>query len=177
MTSAEKRPGVFSKRSLSSEIHPPSPFPCWPQDRASRVAQNARWIEHYRDEKDAVFLYRALAEVESDERHRGLFTRLAAVEDRHVERWIELFTQHDQPVPTHQPSRRTRLLAWAARRFGPSTVLPMILAEEGREVTAYFKLARTTSYGPLHRAALGIAVDSAEHASELGRLLGRDVEP
>ena len=141
------------------------------------MAQNARWIEHYRDEKDAVFLYRALAEVESDEKHRDLFTRLAAVEDRHVERWIALFTENDQPIPTHKPSRRTRLLAWAARRFGPSTVLPMILAEEGREVAAYFKLARTTSYGPLHRAALGIAVDSAEHASELGRLLGRDVEP
>ena len=60
------------------------------------MAQNARWIEHYRDEKDAVFLYRALAEVESDEKHRDLFTRLAAVEDRHVERWIELFTQNNQ---------------------------------------------------------------------------------
>ena len=141
------------------------------------MAQNARWIEHYRDEKDAAFLYRALAEVESDERRRGLFTRLAAVEDRHVERWIELFTQNDQTVPTHQPSRRTRLLAWAARRFGSSAILPMILAEEGREVTAYLKLAQTTSSGPLHRAAFGIAVDSAEHASELGRLLGRDVEP
>ena len=36
------------------------------------MAQNARWIEHYRDEKDAAFLYRALAEVESDEKHRDL---------------------------------------------------------------------------------------------------------
>ena len=34
------------------------------------------------------------------------------------------------------------LLAWTARRFGTSLVLPMMLAEEGREVQAYLGLAR-----------------------------------
>ena len=83
------------------------------------MAQNARWIEHYRDEKDAAFLYRALAEVESDERRRGLFTRLAAVEDRHVERWIELFHPRrpdgpDAPaLPSHPTARVGRAPASA----------------------------------------------------------------
>ena len=130
------------------------------------MAQNARWIEHYRDEKDAVFLYRALAEVESDEKHRDLFTRLAAVEDRHVERWIELFTQDDQTVPTHHPSRRTRLLAWAARRFARGVDTPrtplysLLLAASRRRFRRPAAFARedvsfsglTPSYGGLCQA-------------------------
>ena len=141
------------------------------------MAQNVRWEEYYRDEKDAVFLYRALAEVERDETRRNLFARLAAVEDRHVDRWVELFAEHDQAAPPYHPSRRARLLAWVARRAGPSAVLPLILAEEGREVAAYLELAQSTPHGSMHTAVFGIAAGSAEHARELAQILGRETEP
>ena len=141
------------------------------------MAQNARWEDYYRDEKDAAFLYRALAEVERDETRRNLFARLAAVEDRHVDRWAELFAEHDQAVPPHRVSHRARLLAWVARRTGPSAILPLILAEEGREVGAYLELARSTPHESMHAAAFGIAAESAEHARELAQILGREAEP
>ena len=51
-----------------------------------------------------------------------------------------------------------RLLAWVARTFGPSSVLPLILAEEGREVQAYLGLARTSSHQQMHQAAIDIAM-------------------
>lgn len=137
----------------------------------------ARWIDHYRDEKDAAFLYRALAEAEPDASRRELFRRLAAVEDRHVERWVELFRERGAPVPPHEPSWRTRALAWFARRFGPSAVLPLVLAEEGREVAAYLKLAHGTQHPGLHKAAFSIAAESAVHARDLATVLGRDAEP
>src|SRR5919201_4153453 len=138
---------------------------------------DATWDEHYADEKDAAFLYRELAAVDADEARRDLFLRLAAVEDRHVERWTELFRQASRPLPAYAPSRRTRLLAWVGRRFGPSTILPLILAEEGREVQAYLGLARASTNRQTHKAAVDIAADSAVHARELSEVMGREGEP
>lgn len=95
------------------------------------------WDGHYRDEQDAAFLYRAIARAERDPARRQIFERLAAVEDRHIERWVELFREHGRAVPPHRPSRKARALAALARRFGSSSVLPLVLAEEGREVQAH----------------------------------------
>jgi VIT1/CCC1 family predicted Fe2+/Mn2+ transporter len=140
------------------------------------TAQPGVWESHYRDEKDAAFLYRELAAAERDTERRELFARLAEVEDRHVERWTELFNESGQAVPRHTPSARTRFLAWLARRFGPGFILPLVLAEEGREVETYLKLARS-SHRRTHEAAVQIAADSAVHARELANVLGRESEP
>jgi VIT1/CCC1 family predicted Fe2+/Mn2+ transporter/rubrerythrin len=135
------------------------------------------WDEHYRDERDAAYLYRSLAAVERVPRLAELFEKLAVVEDRHVQRWEELFQSSGRPLPEYRTAGRTRLLAWCARRFGTSLVLPMMLAEEGREVQAYLGLARRSHHGQTHAAALEIATDSAVHARELAGAMGRDGEP
>jgi VIT1/CCC1 family predicted Fe2+/Mn2+ transporter len=135
------------------------------------------WDEHYRDERDAAFLYRALAAVEPTAERRQLFERLAAVEDRHVAKWEELFEEAGRPLPRYAPATRTRLMAWVARTFGSRLVMPMMLAEEGREVQAYLGLARRSSEGSTHRAAVAIAADSAVHARELSTVMGRAGEP
>jgi VIT1/CCC1 family predicted Fe2+/Mn2+ transporter/rubrerythrin len=144
---------------------------------AERPQADATWDEHYRDEKDAAFLYRELAKVERDAERRDLFERLAVVEDRHVARWEELFAEAHRPLPSYVTSRRTRALAWVARVFGPSTVLPLVLAEEGREVQAYLGLARHSTHQHTHKAAIDIASDSAVHARELSEVMGREGEP
>ena len=100
------------------------------------------WDEHYRDERDAAFLYRALAAVESIRDRKELFEKLAVVEDRHAERWRQLFADSGRPLPAYTTATRTRLLAWVARHFGTSVILPLMLAEEGREVQAYLGMAR-----------------------------------
>lgn len=136
------------------------------------------WEEHYRDECDAAYLYRRLAAAEADATRRALFVKLADVEDRHVARWAELFQDSGQKLPAFSPSAKIRLLAWVSRRFGSSTVLPLIVAEEGREVQAYLTLARRESANrQTHQAAVEIAADSAGHARELASLLGREDEP
>jgi VIT1/CCC1 family predicted Fe2+/Mn2+ transporter/rubrerythrin len=138
---------------------------------------DAIWDDHYRDERDAAFLYRALADVEPDAERRQLFQRLAAVEDRHAARWEELFREAGRQLPAYAPALRARATAWIARRFGVRLVLPLMLAEEGREVQAYLRLARRSSHGAAHKAAVDIAADSAVHARELSNVLGRDTEP
>jgi VIT1/CCC1 family predicted Fe2+/Mn2+ transporter/rubrerythrin len=141
------------------------------------VAEQTTWDAHYRDEKDAAYLYRILAEVETSPLRRELFERLAAVEERHVDRWTSLFRESQRPLPAHRPSARTLFLAWLARRFGPALILPLIVAEEGREVEAYLRLARHSTGRAAHDAAVTIATESAEHAQELSRELGRTGEP
>ena len=93
-----------------------------------RPQPDESWDEHYRDERDAAYLYRELAAVEADRERRELFEKLAVVEDRHVARWQELFDQAGRPLPAYATARRARLLAWTAKHFGTSLVLPLMLA-------------------------------------------------
>ena len=115
--------------------------------------------------------------MERDSVRRDLFERLAVVEDRHVARWEELFAGAGRRLPAYATSWRTRALARVAKTFGPSSILPLVLAEEGREVQAYLGLARQSTNRETHRAAVDIASDSAVHARELSEVMGREGEP
>jgi VIT1/CCC1 family predicted Fe2+/Mn2+ transporter len=133
---------------------------------------------HWQDEADAAYLYRILADSESDTKKKDLYRRLAHVEDRHVEIWGALLKEHGRTPPTFRPSGRTRLLARLGRMFGPGFLLPMLLAEEGREVKAYLDMHRTTAAGaPGSGEALLLAQESAEHAETLNSIAGRHGEP
>ena len=58
-------------------------------------------VGHYlAEEIDAAFLYRELAAVETDDKRRDLFRKLAEVEDRHVERWEQVLAEQGGAVPT-----------------------------------------------------------------------------
>ena len=135
------------------------------------------WSEHYLDEMDAAWLYRALATTERDARRRVIFENLAHVEDEHVERWRSLFQEHGGTVPRHAPSVRSRVLAKVAGIFGSSSVLPLIVAEESREVGSYLRLARGATDQRTHDTAVAIATESAEHAQHLSASIGRAGEP
>jgi VIT1/CCC1 family predicted Fe2+/Mn2+ transporter len=133
---------------------------------------------HWQDEADAAFLYRELASAERDPQKRSVYVRLAEVEDRHVEVWGRLLSEHGQPPRPFKPSGRARLLAFLGRRIGPNFLLPMLLAEEGREVKAYMDMHRATPREvPGKGEALTLARESAEHASTLAGIAGRGQEP
>jgi VIT1/CCC1 family predicted Fe2+/Mn2+ transporter len=135
------------------------------------------WSEYYRDEMDAAWLYRALARVEANPQRRAIFDNLAKVEDEHVERWRALFHEHGGDVPPHSPSFRSRMLAAVARLLGSGSVLPLIIAEESREVGSYLRLARGATDKATHDTAVAIATESAEHAQHLSSSIGREGEP
>jgi VIT1/CCC1 family predicted Fe2+/Mn2+ transporter len=142
-------------------------------------AANLHGFEHHwQDEADAAFLYRVLASLEGDAKRRDIYMRLAEVEDRHVQIWSELLARNGRPPPAHRPSARTRLLAFLGRRFGPGFLLPLLLAEEGREVKGYLALHRATPRGGIGgNESLVLARESAEHASTLAAMAGRNAEP
>lgn len=134
--------------------------------------------EHWQDEGDAAYLYRALADVETDIRRRDVFRKLADVEDRHVSVWQGLLESHGAPPGKHVPSLRTRITISLGRRFGPKSVLPALLREEGREVKHYLSMHRETPRGIAGSdESLLLAKESAEHALELSKISGTTGEP
>jgi len=129
---------------------------------------------HWQDEADAAFLYRQLASLEPDPGKADVYRRLADVEDRHVVIWADLIRKAGSDPGKFRPTGRTRLLAFLGRRFGPGFLLPMLLAEEGREVKAYLDMHRTTPKGTAGGSeALLLAKESKEHAAEIGKLANR----
>src|SRR5688500_16454140 len=107
---------------------------------APTVPDVESFTHHWQDEADAAYLYRLLADAEPDATKQDIYRRLADVEDRHVTVWAGLLAQHGRDPGPHRPTARTRLLAFLGRRFGPNFLLPMLLAEEGREVKAYLDM-------------------------------------
>src|SRR5215216_4304791 len=133
---------------------------------------------HWQDEADAAFLYRLLSGAEPDAKKKDLYGRLAQVEDRHVQVWGGLLRQHGRDPGRFRPSARTRLLAGLGKLFGPGFLLPMLLAEEGREVKGYLDMHRRTASGaPGASESLTLARESAEHASTLNQISGKTGEP
>jgi vacuolar iron transporter family protein len=137
----------------------------------------ADWLRHLEDEADAAFLYRELARAEPEAGRADLYRRLAEVEDRHVEMWRKLLTEQGHAAPVPVPSRSARLRAWLARRLGGSVLLPVLLAEEGREVKGYLQLYDSSPDGKAGPTALRLAKESKEHAQTLAEMSGRAGEP
>jgi len=134
--------------------------------------------QHWQDEADAAYLYRLLSEAEPDSKKKDLYRRLAEVEDRHVQIWARLLQENGHRVRPFRPSARTRLLAFLGKLLGPNFLLPMLLAEEGREVKGYLDMHRRTARGVAGRdEALTLARESAEHATTLSEISGRKGEP
>ncbi len=112
--------------------------------------------EHWADEMDGAALYRALAE-RSDGEQREIFTELAQAEDRHARHWAAKLVEAGQPEPAagaHQPSAKTRLLIWMTKRFGTSTVLPIVQRAEATDAGRYLSVPE---------AAPGMATDERLH--------------
>ena len=139
--------------------------------------ETREWLDHWADEADAAFLYRELAKAEPDTEKQSLYRRLAAVEDRHTGMWRKLLADEGIQCGEARPSRRARLLAWTAHRFGPGLLTTLLLKEEGREVQGYLALYRDTRPGAAKDTALTLAKESAEHAETLGGLAGKSGEP
>lgn len=152
--------------------HPPQP------GRPSQPPDVHTFEHHWQDEADAAYLYDILAGLEKDARKSDIYRRLAEVERRHVEVWGRLLTENGHPIPRFRPGGRTRLLAMLGRAFGPGFLLPMLLAEEGREVKGYMDMYRATPEGGAGGPeALQLARESAEHAVELSQITGTSEEP
>jgi VIT1/CCC1 family predicted Fe2+/Mn2+ transporter len=91
-------------------------------------------IERYRmnmqAERESALLYEELSKAERDPRLAELYRRMSGTEQRHADIWAERLRSAGQAVPTYTPGWRLRVLIWLAKRFGVSSVLPIISTME-----------------------------------------------
>jgi VIT1/CCC1 family predicted Fe2+/Mn2+ transporter len=113
----------------------------------ARQSSIARYRSNLQGELDSAALYRALAEAEENPQLKTVYQRLAAVEEAHAEFWTKRLQGLGAAARGRQPGWRTRILAWAARRFGPAAVLPLINALERADFAKYDAQSEAVSAG------------------------------
>lgn len=123
-----------------------------------------RYRANLQGEIDGAVVYSALAESESNPQLAEVYRRLAAVEQAHASFWRKRLTAAGGTI-SQSPSLRARVLAWLARRFGPSFVLPTLVAGEARDSAAY-------DDQPDARAA-GLPADERSHARVIREAAGK----
>lgn len=97
----------------------------------------ARYLINRQDEIDSAYLYRAVADAEKQPQLAEVYRRLADTEQAHAKFWDEKLRAAGQPVPPTQPGWRPRTLAFLARRFGASFILPTITGLEQQDSRGY----------------------------------------
>jgi VIT1/CCC1 family predicted Fe2+/Mn2+ transporter len=96
-----------------------------------------RYRANLQGEVDSATVYAALAGAEPDPNLAEVYRKLAAVEGAHAQFWRGQLAKGGAGGQAVAASFRARAMAWLARRFGPSFVLPTIAAAEARDVDAY----------------------------------------
>lgn len=141
----------------------------------------ARYRENLREERDAATLYQALAAAEHDPHLAAIYGKMAEVEGRHAHIWEGHLCSAGEGVPPYAPGWRVRTLGWLARRFGASTVLPLVTTMERAADRTYegqseAKIAgmpqEERSHARVFRA-LELATRGGISGSVLARLEGR----
>ncbi len=96
-----------------------------------------RYRANIQDEIDSAYLYRAVADAEKSPPLAQVYRQLAATEEKHAQFWQEKLRAAGEPVDSFRPAWRARVLAFLARRFGASFVLPTITDLERGDSKGY----------------------------------------
>ncbi|MDX2000704.1 MAG: VIT1/CCC1 transporter family protein [Thermoanaerobaculia bacterium] len=99
-----------------------------------------QYRSHLTAETDSAFLYDRLADLETNAGLARVYRRMAESERRHAAFWAEKVGVEPGSV---RPSRRARILAWIARRFGVGVVLPIVVGAEQADAGKYSTLDET----------------------------------
>jgi VIT1/CCC1 family predicted Fe2+/Mn2+ transporter/rubrerythrin len=121
-----------------------------------------RYHANLQAEVDGVTLYRALAALEKSPEVAAVYRELAEEEERHARLWRERLQQLDAYMVDPDPTARTRMLVWLARRFGPGIILSTVAAHERADSLRY--------RGQTDAAAAGLPEQERAHARVFQRL-------
>jgi VIT1/CCC1 family predicted Fe2+/Mn2+ transporter len=97
----------------------------------------SRARRYLREERDASFLYSALASSEPNEDLAEVYRKLAAAEERHGAFWEAKLREAGEAPGKLGPSLRARVRAGTARRFGASSVAKALARTEVDAAGAY----------------------------------------
>ena len=89
------------------------------------------------EEVNAAWLYRVAADIEEDDAVAGVYLRLAETEERHAELWADRLRDAGEQVPSTDPSSRSRMLGWLAKRWGVGVLSNVMASTERAGRTMY----------------------------------------
>ncbi len=140
-------------------------------------------IEHWQDERDAAFVYAALAPRMPTAEERRTLERIAREEIVHRDYFAALVAA-SAVGPTHavddalRPSLRARSFVALSHVIGVKLVLAVLRVAEGREVARFLRLVhRTPDFAARAPGLVRLARESAAHAQALGHLTGVRGDP
>lgn len=125
------------------------------------------WRRRLQEEIDAAFLYNTLSEITIDEKQKTLYKELAAIENKHIEIWLEHFKKNLIPIGKVKPTIKARVLSKLSKKYGLSFLSKIMLMEEASEVKSYLNLYKNSDSHQTKDIALKLARDSAVHAKSL----------
>jgi VIT1/CCC1 family predicted Fe2+/Mn2+ transporter len=94
-------------------------------------------LASWRDEKQSVLLYRALAEAERGSPRQALFEDLARAAEKQAGIWAEEARRQGRAPPTFAPDLRTRIAAGLIRRIAPRRIRHVLAAMKVRGLSVY----------------------------------------
>jgi VIT1/CCC1 family predicted Fe2+/Mn2+ transporter len=95
-------------------------------------------LDSWTQEKEAVFLYGVVAEMEPSPERRTMFEKLAHEAESQASIWAEeLRRTGAAPAADYAPSRRARVVAYLVRRFGPARMRGILAAMKVRGMSVY----------------------------------------
>jgi vacuolar iron transporter family protein len=121
-----------------------------------------RYRENYVSELEGVYIYRELAELESDAHLAELYRRIAAIEQRHADLWKGYLESAGETLPAYTPNWRIRALLWMAKHLGTGAVLSTISSMERNAMSAYDTQPEALN--------AGLPADERSHARLFGYL-------
>ncbi len=150
-------------------------------DRPARdTEQIISTLEHnWRAEMEGAATYRELADMEQDQRRKGLLIKLAEAEERHARKWSERIVELGGVDPAAKgievgPSRAVTL---TARVADLDTALRRVEATEEEHVREYEAQARGLGDEAISQILNELARDEASHARTLTAMIGARQEP
>jgi vacuolar iron transporter family protein len=149
--------------------------------RVTGRSDSERWLENRQEEIDSASQYAAMAAGEARPHVRDVYRRLGAMEEKHAAFWEQRLREAGTSFGPRRPSFRARALAWIARRFGASFVLPTVAAGEYAQQNSYAEQPETFGTGMteeerMHARVLGSVLAKSSSGLEggaLARLEGR----
>jgi VIT1/CCC1 family predicted Fe2+/Mn2+ transporter len=105
--------------------------------RDEMAAPGEKAVSSWNEEKQSAWLYRVLAEAETQPTLSGLFTTLAAEADEQAQLWAAKVIAEGDALPTFTPTMRARFVATLARRLGVRPIRQVLAGMKVRGMSAY----------------------------------------
>ncbi len=119
-----------------------------------KTRSSAQIKNYMQVEVDAGFLYETLAKLEVRPEIAKVYRSLAKTEKQHAQYWGHLLKKTSLRYDEVPPSKRARILAWLATKFGTSMILPTLVELEQGFGTASRTTAPLAGHEDFHGTVL-----------------------